>query len=369
MMGLSVNRDLTIILTLKDRSPFTYRWMHWMRQEKCPFKILIADGGKDPQVQKYLEDKSNNPELDYEYIRYPHDEDLRSFFAKLSDVASRVKTKFVISADNDDFFLIEALEKNLEFIHEHPQYTTVASPHLRLTIHRPSICTDDLVYAGGYPLKIKRLPEIKDGDLLDGSARVRLRAMIKHFYSGSVYYAIHLTEHVQEIFRNLRDMDFSQLLFHEWYVLYSHAIRGKMYLDYSAPYLMRQENTSQTAVPTYETENHGIITLMPEWSESLYKMIDRLYEEISGNEDVGTKQDFYTFFRSSFVEHMTSFMEFRGVANKLRKFPRTFKLSRFIYRKMYKRADILRSPRLSKFAIKKNPALAKLTQFLQSAPQ
>ena len=65
--------NLTIVLTLKDRTPFTYRWMQYMNDMKCPYKILIADGGKDKSIEEHLLDPSNYPELIYEYIRYPYD--------------------------------------------------------------------------------------------------------------------------------------------------------------------------------------------------------------------------------------------------------------------------------------------------------
>ena len=76
-----MNRDLTILLLLKDRTPFTWRWMNYYNQIGLPFKVLIADGGKDKSIEK-LADKSLFPNIDYEYIRYPYDENLGVFFKK-----------------------------------------------------------------------------------------------------------------------------------------------------------------------------------------------------------------------------------------------------------------------------------------------
>ena len=53
--------ELTIILTLKDRVSFTYRWMEYMNDLSCPYKILIADGGIDKEVENHLLDKNNYP--------------------------------------------------------------------------------------------------------------------------------------------------------------------------------------------------------------------------------------------------------------------------------------------------------------------
>ena len=51
MMNL---KDLTVVLTLKDRASLTYRWMHWMNEQKFPYKIIIADGGADKDIEMHL---------------------------------------------------------------------------------------------------------------------------------------------------------------------------------------------------------------------------------------------------------------------------------------------------------------------------
>ena len=57
---------LTIILTLKDRSDFTLRWMKYMSDQRCPYKILIADGGADKLIEKKLNNSKNYPHLNPE---------------------------------------------------------------------------------------------------------------------------------------------------------------------------------------------------------------------------------------------------------------------------------------------------------------
>ena len=61
------NNLLTIVLTLKNRSDFTFRWMSYMNQICCPYKILIADGGDDLEVENILKVNSNYPNIIYEY--------------------------------------------------------------------------------------------------------------------------------------------------------------------------------------------------------------------------------------------------------------------------------------------------------------
>jgi glycosyltransferase domain-containing protein len=117
-----MSEDLTIILLLKDQANFTWRWFKYQNDTFFPFKILVADGGKDESVEQILKDESKYPNLNYEYIRYPHDKDIATFFKKVSDAISRVKTKYVLMASNDDFYIVEALKKSVEFLNENKDY-------------------------------------------------------------------------------------------------------------------------------------------------------------------------------------------------------------------------------------------------------
>ena len=106
-MGAATNAPLTIVLTLKDRAPFTYRWMRYMDDVRCPYPILIADGGEDAAAESRLRQPGNYPNLTYTYLRYPFDEDYGTYYRKLADVITRVATPYLLFADNDDFFFLE----------------------------------------------------------------------------------------------------------------------------------------------------------------------------------------------------------------------------------------------------------------------
>ena len=116
--------SLTVVLTLKGREAFTYRWMSYMDGLKFPYKILIADGGDNQNLESHLRDHKNYPNLDYKYIRYPLDNNLEDYFNKLFDVLSRVKTKYTLHADNDDFYLLDNIENHLEFLDENFDYVS-----------------------------------------------------------------------------------------------------------------------------------------------------------------------------------------------------------------------------------------------------
>src|SRR5712692_5579005 len=95
------DKDLTMLLALKDRAPFTFRWMRHAVKVKLPFRLLIADGGADETVRDVLSQPENFPSLDYEYVKYPYDNSSSEYFDKLSDALVRVETPFVMLIDHD----------------------------------------------------------------------------------------------------------------------------------------------------------------------------------------------------------------------------------------------------------------------------
>jgi len=114
--------DLTIILTLKDRSEYTRRWLMYMNDLRCPYKILIGDGGTDLAIQAHLESPENYPYLDYDYYRFSPDHSFYDYYKKLTDLSSRVNTKYAVLADNDDFYKIASLDSHLKFLDAHRDY-------------------------------------------------------------------------------------------------------------------------------------------------------------------------------------------------------------------------------------------------------
>ena len=102
-MENSIDNNLTVLLTIKDRQQFTFRWLKYANNTSYPFKVLIADGGKDSTVSERLSDSRNFPNINYEYFTYPYDQTDREYFSKIMDLISKVKTSYVVFVDDDDF--------------------------------------------------------------------------------------------------------------------------------------------------------------------------------------------------------------------------------------------------------------------------
>jgi glycosyltransferase domain-containing protein len=324
-------KDLTVVLTLKDRASFTYRWMRWMNEQKFPYKIIIADGGADKNIEMHLGDYQNYPDLDYEYIRYPYDSDADAYVRKIADVASKVSTKFVMAADNDDLILLNPLEENLGVMRDRDDVHSICPSQYRFRIHKDAESIDNLVCADNARIAFTRLGHVVNQALEDPSPLTRLFSVVEKFCSTFIYYGIHRADDYKRINHGLLEMRVKRFIFMEWYTSYVYAIAGKLILDHSKPYLVRQEDTSQCASSIYSVENHANIFLLRDWSGALYAMIDDLYRQCVAMGYEVDREIFEEHFREAFRKDMLSWMEFRGLANKFKKFPKLYAIGRKVF--------------------------------------
>src|SRR5580658_6540170 len=123
MNSLDQNRQptgsprLTIVMPLKGRRLFTFRLLWHANKLRLPYRFVIADGQVNEAVARRLENSREVfPHLDIEYIRYPDDTGYSRYFAKMSDAMQRVRTPYVMHADNDDFLGFDGIERALDFL-------------------------------------------------------------------------------------------------------------------------------------------------------------------------------------------------------------------------------------------------------------
>ena len=115
---MQTDTNLTIFMPLKDRVQYTLRFLKDMEDAKCPYKIILADGGKDESIQHLLESKQQFKSLDYDYIRYPYDASFDLFYEKMHSGLSKIDTPFTMIMDNDDFVSLEGLANCLKILKE-----------------------------------------------------------------------------------------------------------------------------------------------------------------------------------------------------------------------------------------------------------
>ena len=263
--------SLTIVLILKDRADFTRRWMRYMNEVRCPFPILIADGGADKEIEAHLREPGRYEHLDYQYVRYPFDESYGHYYAKMHDAARRVETPYILFMDNDDFLLMDSLAAHVRYLDEHPE----------------------CVSRGGDPVLLEVLDAPPDDPraALDGnkarfwtvataSARAaspgeRLLESVTRF-NAYAWYNVHRTEAFADLLGEIEACCFDRIVFMEFLLIPGLAIRGTV--EQGPPsHLVRQQNTSMgTANAVTEGDNLILASMQPFWSANVNKVVTAL---------------------------------------------------------------------------------------------
>jgi len=265
---MSVHEDLTILLTLKDRVPFTSRWMSYADKTRFPFKVLIADGGTDEGASELLSDRAKFPNVNYEYVRYPPDRSYPDYYAKIADALGRVRTPYVAMADNDDFFFADALGEAVRFLSAHPDYATCGGQGaIFWVLPSPSGGDEGLLYGNNVEWKCTRETKSIDGN----SARERMREQAVST-ADTFFYDVKKTGEARKHFEIVRDLGPKDIFIFEQVVCFLTAIAGKAKrLD--TLYLARQNNSPGSSGGTHAQKFGDWFgrMLVESWSEDFTK--------------------------------------------------------------------------------------------------
>ncbi len=112
--------NLTIILFLKDRHEYNNRFLKYFFKKGGNIKLIISDGGKKKISEKVKKLFQKNTRI--KYISFPEDKTYIHYYKKILKSLKYVKTKFVLFADNDDFFIYENIFKFLKFLENKNQF-------------------------------------------------------------------------------------------------------------------------------------------------------------------------------------------------------------------------------------------------------
>src|SRR3990167_8303109 len=190
---LNVDQLLTVILVIKDRPNYSFRWMDYANKTQFPFKIVIADGGKDINVDMHLKDHAHYPNLNYDYLRYPYDASIKDYLCKISAALYQVTTPYVILADDDDFWNVEGIRASIRFLEEHADYATCRGRNFTFSQHAKNIL--ETAYS---PHTIF--------DITQALASERVMAIYPSL--GGTFYDVHRSTQYQTIFKKVTELHF-----------------------------------------------------------------------------------------------------------------------------------------------------------------
>lgn len=186
---------VTFLLPLKDRPEYTKIWLeHNIRPE---YSYLVADGSLGDENEALFSDIKL---LNLTYIRFPKDSTIDHYVEKMFQAVGRVKTKYVMTCDNDDFINFDGVIACINALEDDSDAICAGGLIYGMT-QKESVASDL-----GYCLPIR----LCNADHLDGrSGFDGLGRLFKNYTH--MWYAIFRTEDYQQIWRDIKQLKISNV--------------------------------------------------------------------------------------------------------------------------------------------------------------
>jgi glycosyltransferase domain-containing protein len=262
---------LTIVLPLKGRHLFTLRFLWHANAARLPYRFLIADGQVHPQLAAILENSRETfPNLDIEYVRYPDDFDFSHYHRKLSDGLSRVRTPYAMMADNDDFLAFAGLECSLNFLDSAPDYVCCGGGLAGFSVYSGLNDPNHGLLGPFNRFSYRYTPLDHSADYSSDSVVERLRQGSRNWWS---YYAVFRSDALATIWREIVEIDFSDLQLHEFFCAMRTLTLGKVRSDSVTISYLRQYDTSMRSSYSKDWVHH---LLRSNFTSDFHALIDRI---------------------------------------------------------------------------------------------
>jgi glycosyltransferase domain-containing protein len=310
-----MNHDLTIILTLRGRHLHTLRWMWHANRTKLPFHIIIADGEVHPAIDRVLSDPGNFPNLSFEYHRHC-DLSFNDFYRKCAETARKVKTKYVMMSDNDDFLVVAGILKSIAFLEREPEYVCAGGEIPNFAV-APAPGRSGNIVGEMVDLRFGYVQGVHD--IAFASVSERVMDVLNRYYV--TYYHVFRTPALRLIFEEAEKHDFSDLTVHEFFCAARAATLGKVKSDPSVICYIRQTGTSMLSTYYKDWVHHLLHSNLPRDYRELAGTIAGEVERLEGRN------------RAEFSEcvldaHAARLRHMLGHTMMRHRFPRLFRVKR-----------------------------------------
>jgi glycosyltransferase domain-containing protein len=233
---MDLDKKLTVLLVIKDRVPYTLRWMTYANKISFPFKVLIADGGKDENLPKVLENPANFHHVSYKYIRYPYDQTYTHFYAKMADALSQVDTEFVAIIDNSAFCIIKGLRQAVGFLAQHGDYSVCGGNIGAFTVGPDDIKSE---FNPAYGKEVEFFSDLyRFRQIEETTAAARVAAHFALYCP--TYYDVHRAKQASSYFNILKELDLKDIFLAELLTSFLSAAAGKVRREPSL-FMLRQK--------------------------------------------------------------------------------------------------------------------------------
>lgn len=240
---------LTIVLPLRGRHLFTLRFLWHANAARVPHRILIADGQVNEALACHIENSRETfPHLDIEYVRYPDDTGYSRYFTKMADALERVRTPYAMLADNDDFLGLHGIEQALDFLDANPDHVGALGQPVGFAAYSGLKAPD-----GGLYGRLNRLRTYPSKASAASSIVERLR---QAGLSLLIYYSVYRTQALATLWREDREIDFTDLMLHETYHTMRTLTLGKVRANAATITYYSQIGTSTSSDPMRNWVGH-----------------------------------------------------------------------------------------------------------------
>ena len=278
-----MDKDLTVILVIKDRVPYTFRWMMYADRTSFPFKVLVADGGKDSRIPEKMTKTSNYPNLNYEYLQYHYDQTYSQYYAKMSDSLSKVETPFVAVTDDACFYLVEGLRHSIEFLQTNIDYSVCGGnigsfsvwPDKNNSLFNPAYGDEVFFFSNLY--QFQQITEETSAD--------RVANHFAHYCP--TCYDVHRTKQLQAYFALLKKIDFRDIFLAELLTSFLALCDGNA-RRLSELFMVRQIKNRSSCAGDHRKKwgDEFDRMLLESWSDDFSKFVDAIASAISDKDRI-----------------------------------------------------------------------------------
>jgi len=281
-------KNVTIVFIVKNLSQYTLRIMGYLNVSKCPYNIIIADGGNEKNLGQILNNKKNYPNINYEYIQYPFDSTLTEYHNKMATVMDKVKTPLTVLMSPDDFFIMESIEYCVDILRGDDFISTARGGLYSLHV-KPNIYGIPTIGDNMYNLYTK--------NILDKTAADRIKHQSSTFHGN--WHNVIRTKYINATLKLINVANPNNLRFTEQLVGYLPVAYGGLYRG-TEKYLLHQTN------PIKDTTRKGDFPPQHNWISSSHwlgnfnKMTEAIGATISYIDDISI-EDACEKFRESYL--------------------------------------------------------------------
>lgn len=300
---------LTIMLSQFGRQEFSDRFFAYLQKTSCPYPIIYADGDVDGFSADLCKKYKND--LDIKLVEYKQTQKFKDYFTMMVKGLEEVQTPFVMLCDNDDFIIYSSIEKLLTFLHSNPGYVSAGSPMIQMQLDNYS-----LNCRGKHATLINAYANYRIDEPAD-SWKDQVHNTFLDFQPN--FYNIHKTEVLLQIWREILELDFSDLTIMEFYYQLRVPTFGKQHTDSSITHYVCQSGSGSWEGKTYDFSKELVNNNLP---SDIRLMADRIGRICSKNfeEDY---DNVYKAILDSYAKHLNNFLPH----NVLRyRFPRLFNM-------------------------------------------